>query len=78
MTLPLSLRGRYQLVVLGPEGDPQVRDCASRLDNALNFAFSHLGVNPKKFLVRVMSGTSGSDMNRRMPFPVRLLPEVLL
>jgi len=30
-------------------------------------AFSHLGVNARKFLVRVMSGMSGSDMNRKMP-----------
>jgi hypothetical protein len=67
MTLSLSLTGKYQLVVLGSEGDPQVSDCASRLDNAVNFAFSHLGVNAKKFLVRVMSGTSGLDMDRRMP-----------
>jgi hypothetical protein len=67
MTLPPSLMGRYQLVVLGPEGDSQVRGYASRLDNALNLSFSHLGVDPKKFLVRVMSGMSGPDINRRMP-----------
>jgi len=67
MTIPLSLRGKYQLVVLGAEGDPQVSACTSRLDNALNLAFSHLGVNARKFLVRVTSGTSGPDMDRKMP-----------
>jgi hypothetical protein len=67
MSLPLSLTGKYQLVVLGPEGESQVSDCASRLDHALNLAFSQLGVNPKKFLARVMSGTNGPDVNRRMP-----------
>src|ERR1700704_4908835 len=67
MTLPLSLTGKYQLVVLGPEGDPQVTTYASRLDNAVNFAFSHLGVSAKKFLVRVMSSTRDPDMDRRMP-----------
>jgi len=67
MTVPLSLTGKYQLVVLGPEGDPRVSECASRLDAAINLAFSHLGVNAKKFLVRIMSGKSAPDMNRRMP-----------
>ena len=67
MALPLSLTGKYQLVVLGPEGDPQVTTYASRLDNAVNFAFSHLGVSAKKFLVRVMSSTNGPDIDRRMP-----------
>jgi TIR domain len=67
MTVPPSLAGKYQLVVLGSESDAQVSECASRLDTALNLAFSHLGVNAKKFLVRVMSGTSGPDLNRRMP-----------
>ena len=67
MTLPLSLTGKYQLVVLGPEGEPQVSACISRLDNALNLAFSQLGVHTKKFLLRVMPGTSGPNMNPRMP-----------
>ncbi|MCI0590647.1 MAG: toll/interleukin-1 receptor domain-containing protein [Gammaproteobacteria bacterium] len=67
MTLPLSLTGKYQLVVLGPEGDSQVSVCASRLDNALKLAFSHLGVDTSKFLVRVMSGTRVPDMDRHMP-----------
>ena len=39
MALPLSLNGKYQLVVLGPEDEPQVSNHASRLDNALNRAF---------------------------------------
>jgi hypothetical protein len=58
--------GKYQLVVLGPEGNTQVSECASRLDAAINVAFSHLGVNAKKFLVHIMSGKSDPDMNRRM------------
>jgi hypothetical protein len=65
MTLPLSLQGKYQLVVLGTQGDSQVSDCAARLDKALNLSFAHLGVDPKKFLARVMSGTAGPD--RKMP-----------
>ena len=67
MTVSLSPMGNYQLVVLGPEGNAQVRDCASRLDNAVNLSFNQLGVNPSKFLIRVMSGTTSPDMNRRMP-----------
>jgi hypothetical protein len=67
MTLPLSLRGKYQLLVLGPENEPQVSHCASRLDTALNRAFDQLGVSAEKFLVRVMSGTSGPDIDARMP-----------
>jgi hypothetical protein len=67
MALPLSLTDKYRLVVLGPEGEPQISDCVGRLDNALNLAFNQLGVNPNKFLVRVMSGTNSPDMNRRMP-----------
>jgi hypothetical protein len=67
MALPLSLNGKYQLVVLGPEDEPQVSNYASRLDNALDRAFEQLGVNAEKFLVRVMPGTSGPDIDRRMP-----------
>ena len=66
MTLPLSLRGKYQLVVLGPESNPEVSEYAARLDIALNLAFSHLGVNAQKFLIRVMSGASDPNMDRRM------------
>src|SRR5271157_3057456 len=67
MTVPLSLTGRYQLVVLGQEGDSRVSECASRLVNAINLAFRQLGVNSKKFLVHSMPGTSGPDLDRRMP-----------
>lgn len=65
--LPLSLTGKYQLVVLGSEGDLQVSACASRLDNALKLGFSQLGVDTNKFLLRVMSSTSVPDMDRHMP-----------
>ena len=67
MSLTRSLMGKYQLVLLGPEGDPQARECAARLDNALNLAFGQLGVNFKKFLVHVTSDTSSPDLDRRMP-----------
>ena len=67
MASPLSTMGKYQLVVLGPNGDPQVRECAGRLDNALNLSFAQLGVNFGKFLVRVISGASSPDIDRRMP-----------
>jgi hypothetical protein len=59
--------GKYQLVVLGAQGDSQVSICASRLDSALNLSLSHLGVDPKKFLVRVIPGTGDHDVDRRMP-----------
>jgi hypothetical protein len=65
MTMPLSLMGKYQLVVLGAQGDSQVSDCVGRLETALGLSFSYLGVDPKKFLARVMSETPGPD--RRMP-----------
>jgi hypothetical protein len=67
MTLPLSLMGKYQMVVLGAEGDPQVGKCASRLGAAISLAFSHLGVNAKKFLIHIMPGKGDPAMNRRMP-----------
>lgn len=67
MASPLSAMGKYQLVVLGPNGDPQVRDCAGRLDKALNISFTQLGVNFGKFLVSVISGASSPDIDRRMP-----------
>jgi len=66
MTLPLSLRGKYQLVLLGAAGSSSVDACALRLDNALNVAFAQLGVNVGKFLVRVRSGMTDPDMDRRM------------
>jgi hypothetical protein len=67
MTLPLSLTGKYQLVVLAAEGDPQLGNHVSRLNHALDLSFSHLGVNIQKFLVRIMSGTSAPDLDRGMP-----------
>ena len=66
MTLPLSLGGKYQLVLLGAAGSSSVDACASRLDNALNVAFAQLGVNVGKFLVRVRSGMTDPDIDRRM------------
>jgi hypothetical protein len=67
MTVPPSLMGKYQLVVLGPEGDRQVKECSNRLDHSLKLAFNQLGVNPKKFLTHVMSGIADPGMNRRLP-----------
>jgi hypothetical protein len=67
MTVPLSLTGKYQLVVLGQEGDPHVSNYASRLVAAINLAFSQLGVNSKKFLVQLLPGSSSPDLDRRMP-----------
>jgi len=66
MTVPLSPRGKYQLVVLGPEGDSKVAEYFARLNSAVNSAFNHLGVNPQKFLLRIMSGTEGAELDRRM------------
>lgn len=67
MAVPLSLTGKYQLVVLGQEGNPQVSERAGRLATAVGHAFDKLGVNPKKFLVSLTSGHGDSDLNRRMP-----------
>jgi hypothetical protein len=67
MTLPLSLTGKYQLVLFGPAGDPELGKNTARLDRALNIAFSLLGVNFKKFLVHVTSDAGGPDLDRRMP-----------
>ena len=67
MALAPSSMGKYQLVVLGSTGDPHVSTCASRLDAALKLAFSHLGVDDKKFLTRVTLGTSSSNIDPRMP-----------
>src|ERR1700739_1021771 len=67
MTLPLSLTGKYQLVIFAAEGDAKLGDYVSRLDRALDISFGQLGVNVKKFLVRVMSGTSASPLDRGMP-----------
>src|ERR1700680_1073548 len=67
MTLPVSLKGKYQLVILAAEGDAQLTDYVSRLDQALSVSFILLGVDMKKFLVRAMPGTTGSYVDRRMP-----------
>lgn len=67
MTIPLSLTGKYQLVVLGQEGDSRVSECASRLSTAINLALSQLGVNFKKFLVEFLPGSSGVEVDGRMP-----------
>jgi len=67
MSLPLSLTGKYQLVIAAAESDPQVSEHAARLDRALQVAFSHLGVSARKFLISIMSGTGGASIDRRMP-----------
>jgi len=67
MTVPLSLTGKYQLVIFGHEGDARVGDRATRLEGALNLAITQLGVNSRKFLVRVMPGTADFDLDRKMP-----------
>jgi hypothetical protein len=66
MTVPLSLTGKYQLLVFGHEGDVRVANCAARLEGALLAAFNQLGVNPRKFLVRVMPGTADFDLDPKM------------
>ena len=67
MAAPLSLTGKYQLVILGQEGNPQVSEYARRLVAAVGQAFDKLGVNSKKFLVTLISGADDSEINRRMP-----------
>src|ERR1700739_880428 len=67
MTLPLSLTGKYQLVIFAAEGDAKLGDYVSRLDRALDISFGQLGVNVKKVLVRVWSGASASHLDRGMP-----------
>lgn len=66
MTVPLSLTGKYQLVVLGQKGNAEVNALAARLVNAVGQAFDRLGVNPKKFLVPSMPDSPGPDLDRRM------------
>jgi hypothetical protein len=46
-------QGQISARALRISGDPEVNKCATRPDNALNLAFSQLGVNIKKFLGRV-------------------------
>jgi hypothetical protein len=65
VTIPLSLTGRYQLVVLGAACQ-QVMQCTSRLQNAVNVGFAHLGVNAGKFLVCLTPDATDQTMNRRM------------
>src|SRR5260370_31401022 len=67
MTLPLSLTGKYQLVVLASEGDSQLTDRVARLDRALDISSSLLGVNLNNFLIRVIGGGGGAHLDRGMP-----------
>jgi hypothetical protein len=67
MTALGSATGRYQLVILGHDGDQSVLDSAERLDRALGLSLSHLGVNTKKFLAQIPSGASASALDRRLP-----------
>jgi hypothetical protein len=67
MTVPLSLTGKYQLSVIGQEGNQRVSDCAARLVIAVGHACDKLGVNPKKFLVSVLPGAGDPGIDRRMP-----------
>ena len=64
MTVPVSLTGKYQLVVLGQEGSPRVAEQAGRLAGAVSAAFDRLGVNPKKFLVVV---PQDRPVDKKMP-----------
>jgi hypothetical protein len=66
MTVPLSLTGKYQVVVLGQAGNPRVNEYAVRLVAAVGHAFDKLGVS-KKFLISLMPGSDAPDINRRMP-----------
>ncbi len=65
MTVPLSLTGKYQLVIL--TGVSHVSDSATRLTAAINAAFHQLGVNPRKFLIYVSPGANGLKLDRKMP-----------
>jgi len=65
--IPVSLTGKYQLIILGHEGDARVAECTGRLNAALTLAFNLLGVNPRKFLVQIQSGSSRPALDRRMP-----------
>ena len=65
MTVPLSLTGKYQLVIFASVS--HVSDSATRLIAAMNVAFQQLGVNPRKFLVSVLPGTAGLSLDRKMP-----------
>lgn len=65
--IPVSQTGRYQLIILGHEGDTRVAECANRLHAALNGEFKMLGVDPSRFLVRIPSGASSPALDRRIP-----------
>jgi hypothetical protein len=70
MSSSLSLMGKYQLAVLGSPGDPQVSESVTRLGAALELGFNQLGVNPRKFLVRLLPP---EKMLRTVSVPVALL-----
>lgn len=64
---PTSLIGKYQVVILGHDGDPRVTENTNRLNTALSGLFNERGVNSKKFLVQIPSGASSPAIDRRMP-----------
>ncbi|TAL79986.1 MAG: toll/interleukin-1 receptor domain-containing protein [Beijerinckiaceae bacterium] len=66
MTVPLSLTGKYQVVVLGQKGNSEVTAYALRLVSAVSQAFDRLGVNPKKFLVPSTPASPSPSVDRRM------------
>lgn len=66
MTVPLSLTGKYQLVVLGQAGSSEVTASSSRLVNAVSHAFDQLGVNPRKFLIASTPAAPATSLDRRM------------
>jgi hypothetical protein len=59
--------GKYQVAVLGHEGDRRVAQYAGRLNTALRGSLKELGVDPKKFLTLIGSGVSTATIDRRMP-----------
>lgn len=67
MSTPVSLTGKYQLVILGHEGDPWVAQCSTRLGDALRIGLGYLGVDPKKFLVQIPSNVASPAFDRKMP-----------
>lgn len=67
MTSPASIAGKYQLVVLGHDGDLWVEECSQRLGTAISSALGQLGENPKKFLITIASSSTGPTLDRKMP-----------
>lgn len=65
MTTPLSLTGKYQLVIF--ESTSTAGPDTPRLLAAMNAALQQLGVNHRKFLVPVLPGTSGIAIDGKMP-----------